>query len=385
MRKIILAALLLIVGISAADAQADGIDPLSAMLAQQGAPAPLTTQAWEPGLWVIYATIHDSTVARIDGGLDAIIGAQIAWVNTFLKVVITVLLMGAGIAMAMGRADLHGLVRVLLRYAVVLFLLASAGNVHAWGLDTLANLPTEWGNAVTAPLGGGAFQGAGIFDKVADSILVASLRTYEALPSLSLKGIGMSIAVIVFCFVSELAIMVAFAVWFLAVLSLKMALVFSVIAIASLLHPASKRIFDNWIGVVLGAVGTQVMVVAVLTIEAFGTAVTTDQVNLAPGNNAISMLQALMVMTLISCVMAIFVKQVPQIAAAIFNGVYLGISDYTSAAAAGASGAAAGVRGLANLLNSARHQPGMPSNGGGGGGGRIPRPPSTPVGRSLSS
>ena len=187
--------------------------------------------------------------------------------------------------------------------------------------------------------------------------------------------------------VSIVSITICFGVWLLSIVALKFCVCIGPIAVACLGFPLTKGIFDRWLGTCLASAMSAVMVSAVLVVMQFGQALTTDNVIASAGQaggNSITELQALLADCVVIMFGAVFCRQVPTLAAAIFNGVALSVSPYSSAmASAGRGAAAAGhmagaaARGTVSAGKAAGNMLLGPQ-------GRAPASNIRPPGRSLS-
>ena len=338
------------------------MDPLATLQLQNAAVAAPTEQnaAWAVALFHIFQNLTDLVTGKMDGGINAMIGAEVAWLNPVLKAAITAAIIVWGVGAAYGHAPVSKVMPMLIRAAVVMTIVGSAANYENWVQNVLNNAPTEIGNMLSGPIGGN-FQGAGAFDNALNATLKAAAICYENTP-LSFKAIFVYLALVICVAIVAYAIVMSFVVWFISLLALKMLLAIGPICIAFAVWgggPTSQWA-ANWLGVTASTIGAQVLVIMVLVLIGFGEQQTVNNVQQGAGNNPMTELQAVFVMAMMSGVMSLFVGYIPSIAERIFNGLAFRAEPYISAAAGVGRGAAAAagkakdaVQGAGAAVNSA--------------------------------
>jgi len=276
---------------------------------------------------------------HIDGGVAAMIAAQIGWLNPILKAAITVALVVWAFGAAFGGRQIAGVFPVLIRAAVVMTIIGSAANYTQYVQSVLNNAPTEIGNMLSGPLGA-PFTGAGAFDNAINASLKAAAITYENAP-MSIKGLFIIIGVLVCVVAIAYAIVKAYIVWFISLIGLKILLAVGPICIAFALYTGpTSQWAANWLGVTVSAVAAQVLVIVALVAIGFGEQQTVDNVQQGAGDNPMTELHALFIMALVSAIMSVFVDSIPSITERIFNGLAFHAAPYASALGSAARGAA---------------------------------------------
>jgi type IV secretion system protein VirB6 len=214
-------------------------------------------------------------------------------------------------------------------------------------------------NTLAAALGGQTSPVAGL-DNVLSSVLTASAKIYEALPSYSLKTIPLAIAIIVFMASSAVSICFAFGVYMVASIINIVAIVIGPVFLALAAIPQTRRFAAGWLGVLVGGCTTQVTSIALIQALTGGEAILLQQIVVTAqgtNSNSIAMLWGLAQVALLLFLCALVVKEIPNIAKTIGAGVYhgaAGISSVTFGAAAAATGAAiGGARGAAAAVSGA--------------------------------
>jgi type IV secretion system protein VirB6 len=130
----------------------------------------------------------------------------------------------------------------------------------------------QWLTNTTMQAIGGIFgQGAAnvtaaTFDTISANCFGLGLKVIKVMPWYSLKVIPLSIVVILYWFATSAAILLMFVAFLIASVSMSFVIAFGPIFISMAFFPYTRRFFDGWVSAVVGAMLTQIFVLALLAL-----------------------------------------------------------------------------------------------------------------------
>jgi hypothetical protein len=293
--------------------------------------------------WHLYASLHAGLVVPIITAMRGMIGDVVGTVRPFALVLIALWLAVMGIEIASGHRTIRRTLRDFLVAAICVGILTSGAGYMQWVGDLfLTILP----NSLAAAFGGNQTPMDGL-DAVLATALGAALRTYNALPSMSLMSIPLGLGVIVFAVCALAATGFAFAIYECSVVVNVIAVFIGPIFVALASVPTTRRFSAGWLSVLVGGVTAQVLCVAVLLLLLTVEDQTLKQTaaNITTGDNTINMLLGLGQCGLLMVLCLTIVKQIPQLAHTIGGGLYHSAASSVVGSVAGPAIAAAGVAG----------------------------------------
>ena len=169
----------------------------------------------------------------------------------------------------------------------------------------------------------------------------SGLIVYNNLPSLSLKGIGLAIAVIIYWVVALAAIGVGFVVFLASHVLLALEIAIGPLFVALFAFPATRSFFNGWLSAVVSTVLAMVLIVALMSLMVQVETAEIARLAAAPsGANVIGQLGALLGVGALLGICGILSRQIPSVATGIAHGVYHNTNAYTAALWTGTRGAA---------------------------------------------
>lgn len=295
--------------------------------------------------WHLYASLHAGLVLPILTAMRGMVGDVVGTVRPFALVLIGLWLAVMGIEIASGHRTIQRILRDFLIAAICVGILTSGAGYMQWVGDLfLTILP----NSLAAAFGGNQTPMDGL-DAVLATALGSALRTYNALPSMSLMSIPLGLGVIVFAVCALAATGFAFAIYECSVVVNVIAVFIGPIFVALGAVPSTRRFSAGWLSVLVGGVTAQVLCVAVLLLLLTVEEQTLRQTasTIATGDNSINMLLGLGQCGLLMVLCLTIVKQIPQLAHTIGGGLYHSAASSAVGSLAGTAIAAWGAAGAA--------------------------------------
>jgi hypothetical protein len=216
--------------------------------------------------WTLFSSLDQNFDVPFLDGVQALLSALIAYVRQPLLAGAVVWIAGTAMVemYAPGGDPMTGLVRKLMRAAIVIFLVSSAPTFNQYIGNLLLNtLPTDISNAVSG-VAGGPTVAAASFDQLLNQAWAAGLQVYKNLPAWSLKGVGLMILVALYWAVAAVTIAVSFLVYLATHVFLGLVVATGPLFVCCLLWQRTTRFFDGWLGAAGSLILTQVLVVALL-------------------------------------------------------------------------------------------------------------------------
>jgi type IV secretion system protein VirB6 len=307
--------------------------------------------------WHLFTLAYALVTNTLQGAVNTMISNGITYVRPALLAGITVWVAIQSISVAYGFVAVNSLYRGLFRAAVVVAILQTAASYNQYVSGLAQLLPTE----ITAALSGtppAAIANGAAFDTLANQAVEAGLLVWRHIPQYSLQGAILTIFVGAYFVFVVSVIAASFLVWLMSSVTLWVLLSVGPLFVALYAFPQTQRFFSGWVGVVAGAIVTQILCVVLLGLLAGAASITTTPILLAAGQgkpNFVDELLQLLGEGILFGMIAMLIKQVPGIASSIAGGAVQNVQQLTSvafapgAALASKAGkvASAGARGAA--------------------------------------
>jgi len=333
--------------------------------------------------WTLFQTVYASIDLPLTNAVNGVLSALAGYLNPMMIAMLTAYMMFTGFRMALAPngAPMQTMMMDVVRGAIVVTLVGNADNFNQWiGTLFLTTIPNEIGQAINGSLGGGVpINGGQQFDAVWNASYKAGLIVYDNLPSVSMKGVLLSLCVFLFWGVALAAVAVGFLMFLASSVLMALLVAIGPIFIACALWPASRAYFSGWIASCVSTLTAQILVVALMSL--MFQVETTELARIANGPtnaNEVGQIGSLLGVAALLGICSLLAKQIPAVAVGIAGGAYHNLNSYANAM--GATGTAG-----SKLINMARG----PSGGGEGGSGVAagaarPSAQSSFVGRSMS-
>ena len=155
---------------------------------------------------------------------------------------------------------------IIFRAAIIVFVVSSVPVYNQWvGNLFTTTLPNDLANAVSGAVGGPQLNAAA-FDHELNVSFALGWGVMKNVPWYSLKTVILGIIVIIYFFICMIAIGFAFLIYLASHVIGGLLVATGPIFLCCFTVPALARIFDNWLGALVGVALTQVFIVAILSL-----------------------------------------------------------------------------------------------------------------------
>src|SRR5271166_3468555 len=189
------------------------MDPMTGLMTNAAVPAgaPATIDV----NWTLFQSVYSAVDLPVVNAVKGVLDALAAYLNPMMIAMLTAYMMLAGFRMALAPngAPMQAMMMDVVRGAIVVTLVGNAGNFNQWiGTVFLTTIPNEVGQAINGSLGGGGppVNGGAQFDAVWNAAYKAGLMVYSNLPSVSLKGVALTLCVFLFWSAALVSVAIGF-------------------------------------------------------------------------------------------------------------------------------------------------------------------------------
>lgn len=269
----------------------------------------------------IFKYIFDEIETPFIRSISTIVSALISYASTPLQTALVLYIALTGVLMMRGQGGeaVGGLVGRVIKFSIVAWF-ATNGSVYAtWVQDFFLNvLPTDITKAVANSGNGNVAINANSFDAVWKQAYEAGLRVWKLL---GYWDIGEEIVIILFWLAAIVACIVAFTIWFLSHVILGLFIVIGPLMLGLVLFPATKPIFERWIGAMISCVILQVVTVIIVTLTLQVEAQIIQKIIAYKGPNQFEQLGILLAGMIFFVFSAIIAYQLPGFATSLSGGL----------------------------------------------------------------
>jgi type IV secretion system protein VirB6 len=229
--------------------------------------------------------------------------------------------------------------------AVALFL--TAGTYNQYVRDLFLNgIPNDIVNAITGAAGGSV--DAAAFDHVWNKAFAGGLAVWKNLGTFDFGLMGV---ICIYWLAAAVATSFGFLVWLASHILLGLFVAVGPLIVGMFLFPATRSIFERWIGALLSMIFLQVFIVTLLVVLIGAENTLLANVTSAGGGNPMAQIQVLFGAIILFIIASVVVVQLPGAATALAGGMHFHANSLARAtfgrSMALASRAAAKVRQLA--------------------------------------
>ncbi len=277
--------------------------------------------------------------------IETTVSALISYAAAPIQTALVLYIAFTGILIMRGQASepVGGLLSRMVKLSVVTWF-AMNGSVYATCVqDFFLNvLPNDITRAVANSGNGGATINANSFDTVWRQAYEAGLRIWKLL---DYWDIGEEIVIIVFWLAAMAACIVSFAIWFLSHVILGLFVVIGPLMLGLILFPATKAIFERWIGAMISCVILQIVTVIMVALTLQVETQIIQKIISYRGPNQFEQLGILLASMIFFAFAGLIASQLPGFATALAGGLHFHTGAIARGLGAGASrmGRAAGA------------------------------------------
>ena len=214
----------------------------------------------------IFQYLFDQIETPFLQSVGTLVNALVSYAAAPLQTALVIYIATTGILMMRGQAGepAGGLVGRAFKLCLVAWF-ATNGSVYvAWVQDFfLTVLPGDITRAVSSAGNGNATINANSFDSIWQQSFQAGLRVWKLL---DYWDFGEEVVIIVFWAAALLACIVAFFIWFVSHVILGLFIIVGPLVLGLVLFPATRAIFERWIGSMISCIILQVVTVIMVTL-----------------------------------------------------------------------------------------------------------------------
>lgn len=280
--------------------------------------------------WQVFAYIVSQVETPLVSAVAQVVNAFLTFVGPPLKVALVLYIALTGVLIIRGQSDEAGsaLLGRFLKMALVVWILTGSGVYQQYVYDFFfQTLPQGLANALTS--GGTGTIDANTFDTVWVKAWRAGLEVWR---TLTWHDIAEKAVIILFWGVAILSTVVAFAIWLISRVLLALYIALGPLLIGLALFPATRAIFERWIGSLISCVILQITTIVLLYIILTVEAQVVGQVAVMGSVDTMAMLQVLFAGIIFFLVAGFVAFQLPGVASSLSGGLHF----HTGALARGA-------------------------------------------------
>ena len=298
--------------------------------------------------WTLFATLFTAVNTPLQADVNGIIGALTGWLLPIMRAATVVVLICAIVAACIDNLNayipVNTVFRVVLRAAVLIYLVGTAGAFTQWVSGPLLNLPNELSNIVMGNAGGALPQGGAAFDTIWNHTYIACVKAYQAVAGWTPEGLALGIVVLLLAGVAIIAIGYMFALYLIAYILLSLIVSVGPIFVATLLFKPTRHFFSGWLSAAVGAITTLLLISVLLSILIQTIEQTVNLVmNTASNANTLGMVGSILGCAALLAVGAIMTRKIETISVGIAGGVYHESAAYMAMAGSAIVNAGGGV------------------------------------------
>jgi type IV secretion system protein VirB6 len=269
----------------------------------------------------IFQYIFDQIETPLLASVASIVMSLVAYASAPVQMalVIYIALTGVMVMRGSGGEGMSGLVAWF----------ATNGSVYAQWVQQffLTTLPTDITNALSGVTGGGSI-GANSFDVIWNKAFASGLQIWKLLGTFD---IGESLVIVLFWAAALMACVLTFAIWFLSHVLLALFVAIGPLLIGLVLFPATRAIFERWIGAMISCVILQVFTVIMVTLTIGVEAQIVEQIRAYTGTNPFEQIQMLFCAVIFFVFAGVIAFQLPGAATALAGGMHFHTSSLVRA------------------------------------------------------
>jgi type IV secretion system protein VirB6 len=278
----------------------------------------------------IFQYIFDQIETPLLASVASIVMSLVAYASAPVQMalVIYIALTGVMVMRGSGGEGMSGLVGRVVKLSLVAWF-ATNGSVYAQWVQQffLTTLPTDITNALSGVTGGGSI-GANSFDVIWNKAFASGLQIWKLLGTFD---IGESLVIVLFWAAALMACVLTFAIWFLSHVLLALFVAIGPLLIGLVLFPATRAIFERWIGAMISCVILQVFTVIMVTLTIGVEAQIVEQIRAYTGTNPFEQIQMLFCAVIFFVFAGVIAFQLPGAATALAGGMHFHTSSLVRA------------------------------------------------------
>lgn len=307
--------------------------------------------------WQVFAYIVSQVETPLVTATTQVVTAFLAFVAAPLKIALVLYVALTGLLLVRGETTEPGslIMGRVLKAALVVWLLTGSGIFQQYVYDFFfTTLPSGLSNALTSSGAAGAVS-ANSFD---NGWIKAWRAGVEVWMKLSWKDFGPQLAVLLFWMAAIIANTFCFTIWLLSRVFLALYIALGPLLVPLVLFPATRALFERWIGALISCVVLQITTIVLLYIILLTEQQVVGTVATVTAASSVEGIQVLLSGIIFFAVAAFVAVQLPGVASSLSGG----LTFHTGAIARGVQ-SAIGTTGQ-NRYNAAGDKVGVSGRGG---------------------
>lgn len=307
--------------------------------------------------WQVFAYIVSQVETPLVTAANDVVTAFLSFVAAPLKIALVLYVALTGLLLVRGETTEPGslILSRIIKAAIVVWLLTGSGAFQQWIYDFFFNtLPNGLSGALTAAGAAGAVS-ANSFD---NGWIKAWRAGVEVWQKLSWKDFGPQIAVLLFWMAAIIANTFCFTIWLISRVFLALYIALGPLLVPLVLFPATRALFERWIGALISCVVLQITTIVLLYIILLTEQQVVGTVATVTAASSVEGIQVLLSGIIFFAVAAFVAVQLPGVASSLSGG----LTFHTGVIARGVQGAV-GTTGQ-NRYDAAGEKIGVTGRGG---------------------
>ncbi len=214
----------------------------------------------------IFQYLFDQIETPFLQSVDTMVSAFIRYAAAPLQTALVLYIALTGLLMMRGQSGepTSGLIGRMVKLCIVAWFATNGSVYSTWVQNFFLNvLPNDVIQAITTAGNGNATINANSFDAIWKQSFEAGLRVWRLLDYWDL---GEEIVIVIFWAAGLVACITAFAIWFLSHVILGLFIIIGPLVIGLVLFPATRSIFERWIGAMISCVILQIVTVILVAL-----------------------------------------------------------------------------------------------------------------------
>ena len=305
----------------------------------------------------VYTALFTPFQNAVGGVAGALSGTVAGWVTA--GVVCVLMIWAATMALTYETTLFDKMItKVLMPTAVVLFILQ--GHYQQYVTEPATAFATSIGNAIVGNTGGTSVNGGAPFDAVWNKAYAGGAAVSQAVSLLSVTGLGLFLAVVIYWVVAGIAVTFAFVLYLVSQLGLYLLLAIGPLFVGFGAFQFTRFLLKGYVSAVASMICAQILVLALLAIAfTVENTILTPLIGTAPNSNVVGMVGTLITTGILLVACTLLALKASAYAVGICGGVFDGLAPMVAAASARmawsggsqvASGAARGAAGAGNAV-----------------------------------
>jgi type IV secretion system protein VirB6 len=303
----------------------------------------------------IYTALFTPFQAAVGSVTGALSGTVAGWVTT--GVVCMLMIWAAAMALTYESTLFDKMIiKVLMPAAIVLFILQ--GHYQQYVTDPATTFATSIGNTIIGNTGGTAVNGGAPFDAVWNKAYAGGVVVYQSASLLSLTGLGLIFAVVIYWVVAGAAVGFAFVLFLVSQLGLYLLIAIGPLFVGFGAFQFTRFLLKGYVSAVASLICAQILVLALLAIAfTVENTILTPLMATAANANIMGMVGTLITTGILLAACTVLAFKASSYAVGICGGIFDGIAPWIAAASMGWRGGSQLASGAAGAVSSVVSRP----------------------------